>query len=247
MKGDMPLTDKETARRTIPLLDLTSLGDEDGNAGIDSLCRRAELAGVSAVCVWPRFVRRCRNQLNGSGISVATVVNFPHGGDDARQTAKETRIAIESGANEIDLVMPYLSWLSGNRASGRKMISQTKAICGENVLLKVILETGKLGPRTLIQAACQDAILAGADFLKTSTGKIRVSATPTAARIMLETIRTAQRPVGLKVAGGVRTVRQAANYLRLADKIMGSEWVGPHTFRFGSSRLLDACERITGQ
>ena len=124
------------------------------------------------------------------------------------------------------------------------MIAAVKAVCGADVPLKVILETGKLGPPGRVQAASRDAIAAGADFLKTSTGKTRVSATPAAARAMLSVIRDAPRPVGFKASGGIRSPRQAAAYLRLADDIMGTGWAAPRTFRFGASGLLQSCARL---
>ena len=231
----------EIARRCIGLLDLTSLGDDDDDWVIDGLCTRALNARVAAVCVWPRFVARCREQVAANGIHVATVVNFPHGGSDVETVAEDTVDAIEAGADEIDMVMAYGAWLQGDRQLARDMIDGVKRICGNEVKLKVILETGRLRTVERIAAASRDAIAAGADFLKTSTGKIRVSATPRAAEVMLRTIRESERPVGFKAAGGIRSVRQAANYLKLADRLMGPDWVQPGTFRFGASGLLDAC------
>lgn len=231
----------EIANRCIRLLDLTSLGDDDDDWVIDGLCGRALNFRVAAVCVWPWFVDRCREQVAARGIRVATVVNFPHGGSDVETVAEETVDAIEAGADEIDMVMAYGAWLQGDRQLARDMIDGVKRICGDEVKLKVILETGRLRTRERIAAASRDAIEAGADFLKTSTGKIRVSATPGAAEVMLRTIRESERPVGFKAAGGIRSLRQAANYLRLADQIMWSDWAQPETFRFGASGLLDAC------
>ena len=232
---------QDVTQRVIKLLDLTNLSDDADETAIDRLCHRATQTQVAAVCVWPRFVSQCIRLLDDSGISVATVVNFPHGGTDIAATLEETRRVVEYGADEVDMVMPYSSWLRGDTTLVRDMIAGTKKICGKNALLKVILETGRLRTRERIVAASRDAIGAGADFLKTSTGKIRVSATPYAAESMLMTIRDADRPVGFKAAGGIRTVRQASNYLRLADNIMGLDWVKPENFRFGASGLLDAC------
>jgi deoxyribose-phosphate aldolase len=229
------------------LIDLTRLGDGDAVEEIDGLCARAIEAGVAAVCVWPRFVERCSERLDGSGIAVATVVNFPRGDGDIDSAVSDSKSAIEAGASEIDLVMPYASWLGGRRDFTRDMIVAVGHVCGDAVLLKVILETGRLRTNERIRQASQDAIAAGADFIKTSTGRSRVSATPAAAGVMLEVIRAAARPVGFKAAGGIRTVRQAAAYLRLADGIMGRDWIGPRTFRFGASSLLDDCERQLGR
>lgn len=238
------LSDREAASRAVPLIDLTSLGEDDNEAGIDRLCERAAAAGVAAVCVWPQFVARCRDRLDRTGISVATVVNFPLGDGDTTGAVRETKTAIESGAEEIDLVLPYRRWLRGDRKAATEMVAAVRAACGSDLMLKVILETGCLAEAEYIRNAALDAVAAGADFLKTSTGKSRVSATPRAARILLEVIRSAPRAVGLKAAGGIRTVRQAANYLRLADDVMGRDWVVPRSFRFGASSLLDDCERM---
>ena len=237
---------RDAAQRVITLLDLTNLGDDADETAIDKLCHYAIQAQVAAVCVWPRFVSQCIHLLDDSGVRVATVVNFPHGGIDIETTFEETRHVTGDGANEVDLVMPYSSWLRGDTTLAQDMIAGTKNICGNNVLLKVILETGRLRTRERIAAASRDAITAGADFLKTSTGKVRVSATPYAAESMLMVIRNADRPVGFKAAGGIRTVRQASNYLRLADNIMGRDWVKPENFRFGASVLLDACLQAVG-
>ncbi|MDJ0957640.1 MAG: deoxyribose-phosphate aldolase [Arenicellales bacterium] len=234
---------RDVAQRVIQLLDLTNLSDDADETAIDRLCQRAMQAHVAAVCIWPRFVTRCTRFLDHSGISIATVVNFPHGGGDIADVLEQTRRVVADGADEVDLVMPYVSWLRGDRALARDMIAGTKNICDGNALLKVILETGRLRTHERIVEASRDAIAAGADFLKTSTGKIRVSATPHAAKIMLMTIHDADRQVGFKAAGGIRTVRQASNYLRLADSIMGSAWVRPENFRFGASGLLDACQQ----
>ena len=234
---------RDVAQRVIQLLDLTNLSDDADETAVDILCQHAIQAGVAAVCIWPRFVTRCKRLLDNSGISVATVVNFPDGRADIESTLEETRCAVGDGGDEIDLVMPYSSWLSGDRALARDMIAGNKNICGNNVLLKVILETGRLRTHERIVDASRDAIAAGADFLKTSTGKIRISATPRAAQSMLMTIHDADRPIGFKAAGGIRTIRQASYYLKLADRIMGPAWVRPNNFRFGASGLLDACQR----
>ena len=237
------MSDKETAKRAIALMDLTSLNDTDDNSTIDELCQRGQAVQVAAVCVWPRFVSRCRQKLSGSNIKVATVVNFPHGGSDIKSVTQETRQAIEDGTDEVDLVMPYTTWLNDEQLIAQELIREVKALCGESVLLKVILETGRLKTQDRIADASRDAIAAGADFLKTSTGKISVSATPSAAETMLGVIRDTERPVGFKAAGGIRTVQQAADYLNLADRIMGTKWTQPNNFRLGASSLLDACEQ----
>ncbi len=235
------MTDMDIAVRALSLLDLTSLGDGDDDDALGRLCGRATgpWGHVAAVCVWPRFVPLCRDALEGTGVRVATVVNFPDGGADIDQAAAETRAAVAQGADEVDMVMPYAAWLAGKRDLARELVAACKDACGDRVLLKVILETGRLGGPRAISDAARDAIASGADFIKTSTGKIEVSATVKAARAMLAVIAEAGRPVGFKAAGGIRTKTQAGRYLALADRLLGPEWAAPGTFRFGASSLLD--------
>lgn len=234
------MRDRDVARRAVGLLDLTSLGDADTAPMIDGLCERARASQVAAVCVWPRFVDRCADALAGTAIDLATVVNFPHGGPNTELAVAETATSVNQGAKEIDLVMPYAAFLKGDLITAETMIRSVKAACG-GARLKVIIETGRLKTRENIQAASRLAIDAGADFIKTSTGKIKVSATPSAARAMLEVIRERDPAVGFKAAGGIKTLRQAGNYLRIADELLGPEWVTADHFRFGASSLLDAC------
>ncbi|GGE90053.1 deoxyribose-phosphate aldolase [Stappia taiwanensis] len=239
------LTAADVARRALPLIDLTNLDDHCQDADIDALCARAvtDFGAVAAVCVWPRFVARAASCLAGSGVKVATVVNFPDGGDKTLEVVAETRQAVADGADEIDLVMPYRAFVSGRRGFAEEQIRRVRAACADR-LLKVILETGEIGDPLLIHAAAGVAIGAGADFIKTSTGKVPVNATLEAAEVMLtvieETRRDHGRDVGFKPAGGIRTLEDAAGYLALADKIMGANWVSAATFRFGASGLLDA-------
>lgn len=230
------------AARALPLVDLTDLSDEATEAGARDLCARAVTAKgrVAAVCLWPRFVGVAKAALAGTGVKIATVVNFPHGGEDTRAVEAETARAIADGADEIDLVMPYRAFLAGRPGFAETQILRVKRICEGRAVLKVILETGEIGDPALVRAAADLAVGAGADFLKTSTGKVAINATLEAAKLLLEATKAAPRPVGVKVAGGIRTVADAASYLALADEIMGAGWVSPATFRFGASGLLDA-------
>lgn len=239
-----PRQSRIVAARALPLLDLTDLGEAMTTADADRLAARAvgPFGTVAAVCLWPRFVARAKQKLAGSGVRVATVVNFPAGGEDAAGVAAETRQALADGADEIDVVLPWRALQRGDAAVAQGMLRAVRKAVPRRRLLKVILETGELKEDALIAEACRIAVAAGADFLKTSTGKMPVGATPEAARIMLRAIRAADRPIGLKVAGGVRTVADAAAYLALAGRIMGAGWVSPATFRFGASGLLDALE-----
>jgi deoxyribose-phosphate aldolase len=234
-----PIDAAAVAARALPLLDLTDLGDAGTAATIAALCRDALAGPVAAVCVWPRFVPDCRRALGGSAVRVATVVNFPEGGEDVVATVAETRATLAEGAQEIDLVLPYRALLRGDADAARAMVAAVRAACGP-ACLKVILETGTLAEAGTIAAASRLALEAGADFIKTSTGKSPVSATPEAAATMLATIRESGRPAGLKVSGGLRRVADAATYLALADRLMGPGWVSPATLRLGASSLYGA-------
>lgn len=232
---------RHAAARALPLVDLTDLSDGCTGETVEALCDRAAtpFGPVAAVCIWPRHVARARHRLGASPIRIATVVNFPAGGTDTAATVAETRSAIEDGADEIDLVLPYRALLAGDRAVAVAMVEAVRAACPPPTVLKVILETGRLGTPDTIRAAADLAIEAGADFIKTSTGKVEINATPEVAEVMLEAIRASGRRCGFKAAGGIRTTADAGRYLAIADGIFGQSWVGPATFRFGASGLLD--------
>jgi deoxyribose-phosphate aldolase len=235
------MLDTDNARRVLSLLDLTSLNEHDDEAAIAKLCARAvsEHGPVAAVCVWPRFVPLCRKWLWDTGVRLATVANFPAGRDDIEIAVAETAAAIAYGADEVDLVFPYRLWLAGEQRQAHELVAACKQVCGGRVRLKVILETGCLESAQNIKHAALEAIAAGADFIKTSTGKTPVSATLEAAQAMLEAIRQSNAPVGFKASGGIRSLAQASAYLELADTMMGDHWAGIDTFRFGASSLLD--------
>ncbi|WP_321499551.1 deoxyribose-phosphate aldolase [Breoghania sp.] len=233
---------RAVALRALPLLDLTDLNDDSSRDAVKALCARTQTAHghVAAVCIWSRFVGDASVFLAGSDVRIATVVNFPGGDQDIAAIIEETQQSISHGADEIDLVMPYEAWMSGDRVTAESTVIRVRTAATHPVKLKVILETGRIGDAALIREASDMAIAAGADFIKTSTGKVDVNATPEAARIMLEAIRASGAPVGFKPAGGIRTLEDAATYLALADEIMGPGWVSLQTFRFGASSLLDA-------
>ncbi len=231
---------KTAAERALPLLDLTSLNDDDTEEKIRDLCRRAvgAFGSVAAVCIWPRFLPAAGDALSETDVRLATVVNFPRGDSPVEEVKKETEDALEAGADEIDLVFPWRAFLADETEGPRKMVESIRRT-SEGKTLKVILETGELKSAMKISQAGRIALDAGADFLKTSTGKTEVSATLEAANAMLELIRDSGRPVGFKASGGIRTTSQAADYLALADLIMGPSWATPETFRFGASSLLN--------
>lgn len=231
----------DVARRAIGMLDLTSLNGDDTDRVVEALCARAVTpAGpVAAVCIWPRFVATARKALAGTPVRIATVVNFPSGEGDAASVAAETTRAIADGADEIDVVLPYKAFIDGARTLPMKVIAACREACGDKAVMKVILESGAFPEPDLLSWAARDSIAAGADFLKTSTGKTQPAATMEAAAVMLHTIYESGKPVGFKAAGGIRDAAGAASFLALADRIMGEGWATPETFRFGASSLLD--------
>ena len=230
--------DATLAARALPLLDLTSLNEADTEADIERLCRRAVTYGTAAVCIWPRFVPRAKGLLRGSGVRLATVANFPQGSDDIARAAEECAAAAGDGAEEIDVVAPIAAIREGDIGMVSELVTACRAAAPE-ATLKVILETGTLAEPSLIAGAARAAVMARCDFLKTSTGKAEVGATLEAAAVLLAVIEEAGGRVGLKVAGGIRTARQAASYLYLAEHLIDPSWASPKTFRFGASALLD--------
>lgn len=232
-----------TARRALSLMDLTSLNDDDTDAVIEALCQQADTqeGAPAAVCIYPQFIPTAReslNRLNLASVKIATVTNFPHGNADIAQAVKETEQAVALGADEVDVVFPYRNLIAGDETTGYELVKQCKAACTGSVLLKVIIETGELKTAALIKQASLTAIKAGADFIKTSTGKVAVNATPEAAEIMLSAIKASGKNVGFKAAGGVKTAEDAAVYLSMAETIMGDDWPCAEHFRFGASSLL---------
>jgi deoxyribose-phosphate aldolase len=231
------------ARRAIALLDLTELGDHATDADATALCAKAvgPHGPVAAVCVWPRHVALAVETLWGSSVRVATVVNFPSGDEPVADVVAATQQALADGADEIDLVLPYRAMLASDEATAAAMVDAVRAVVpADSHRLKVILETGELLDPSVIRAAAELAVAHGADFIKTSTGKTPHSASLEATAIMLSVIQQADRLVGLKPSGGIRTLDDATHYLAQADDLMGPDWATSATFRFGASGLLTA-------
>lgn len=244
-------SDAEIAARVLPLIDLTSLNDDDNDAKITKLCEQATTkhGNVAAICVYAPFVKVAKKILAGKNIGIATVVNFPNGNSPLSAVLTETHSAIAAGANEIDVVFPYQSYLAdgAGKKNAAEMIRQCREACGKKALLKVILEVGApFWCNETLYAASHMVIDCGADFLKTSTGKIPIGATFETAAVMLLAIANSGKKVGFKASGGVRDLQQANGYLNLGDIIMGKDWITPHTFRFGASALLKAVVEALG-
>lgn len=238
---------KAAARTALACLDLTSLNDGDTAADIDALCRRAQTAHgpVAAVCVWPRFVAQARAALPAS-IKVAAVANFPDGSlDQARALADVASIA-QAGGDEVDVVLPYRALMAGQSTEVAEFLSEVR-FASRPLTLKVIIESGELHTPELIAQATRLALAAGADFVKTSTGKTPVGATPAAAAVMLKEIQASGLPsAGFKASGGVRSVADAAGYIAQAEAALGAEALNPQRLRFGASGLLNDIEAVLG-
>jgi deoxyribose-phosphate aldolase len=220
------------------VIDLTSLSEDDTPEKIRALCQQAvtPYGHVAAICIYPIFIPLVRQLITHPDIKIATVANFPTGNEDTDATVEDIHQSIEAGANEIDVVIAY------EKIDSPKLIEESlkkyRDACAKNITLKVILETGELKTPERIRLASQLAINAGADFIKTSTGKVPIGATLEAAKIMLTVIKESHLPVGLKVSGGLRTVEQAELYRHCVIEMMGQAWLSPAHFRIGASTLL---------
>jgi deoxyribose-phosphate aldolase len=225
-------------------IDLTTLEGADTKAKVIALCDKAKLHKTAAVCVYPTFAMLVREQLTGTTIQTACVSGaFPAGQSPIHIKTAEVAYTVEQGAQEIDMVISRGTFLEGDYATVGAEIKAIKKACG-SAHLKVILETGELQTPENIQLASEIAIANGADFIKTSTGKVAVNATPEAASVMLHAIKehyekTGQK-IGFKPAGGVVTPADAEIYIKLVYEILGEEWLTPKLFRIGASRLVDA-------
>lgn len=243
------LSPAHAARLALQCLDLTSLNEGDTPADIAALCQRAQtpFGNVAAVCVWPRFVAQARAALPAS-IHVAAVANFPAGALDEALALRDVAAITSAGGDEVDVVLPYRALMRGDSAACADFLDAVRKACGP-LTLKVIIESGVLADPALIAKATQLALAAGADFVKTSTGKTPVSATLDAATIMLNTIAASGLPrAGFKASGGIRTVADATAYLRLAADSLGADALTPLRFRFGASGLLSDIEAaLAGQ
>jgi len=238
-------------RLAVRMIDLTTLEGNDTPGKVRQMCRKAlipwlsdpSIGPVAAVCVFPNLVPIAKRALAGSSVKVASVATaFPGGQSPLDVKLADARRAVELGADEIDMVIDRGAMLSGDYARVFDEIAATKEACG-GAHLKVILETGELGSYDAVRKASEIGIAAGADFIKTSTGKVQPAATPAVALVMLEAIRdhycASGRRVGMKPAGGIRTAKQSLHYLVLVKETLGDAWLTPDLFRFGASALLN--------
>jgi len=238
-------------KMVVSMMDLTTLEGKDTPGKIAYLCRKAiqpadprfGVPSCAAVCVYPNLVRAARMFVGDSGVKVASVATaFPSGAMPLKVKLADTRAAVSDGADEIDMVIDRGAFLAGEFTRVADEISAVKESCGA-AHLKVILETGELGSYDHVRRASELAMRAGADFIKTSTGKIQPAATLPVTLVMLEAIRdhfyeTGIR-IGMKPAGGIRTAKEALAYLVMLSETLGDDWLTPDLFRFGASTLAN--------
>ncbi|MBL7754372.1 MAG: deoxyribose-phosphate aldolase [Chitinophagaceae bacterium] len=235
----------------LSMIDLTTLEGKDTPGKVKQMCYKAmhladhlnDIPSVAAVCVYPNHVRTAKIALGDSGIRVAAVATaFPSGNSTRKIKLEDTRFAVNQGADEIDMVISRGEFLRGNTNAVFDEIAAIKEACGL-ARLKVILETGELSTLDNIRQASILAMEAGADFIKTSTGKIQPAATMPVTLVMLEAIRdfyaATGRQVGMKPAGGISTSKAALQYLVMLYETLGPDWMSPHWFRFGASSLAN--------
>ncbi|MFC7248023.1 deoxyribose-phosphate aldolase [Catellatospora aurea] len=235
----------------IRMVDLTTLEGADTPGKVRALCAKARQPDpgdptcppVAAICVYPSMVPTAAEALRGSGIHLASVATaFPSGQAPLKVKLDDTRAAVAAGADEIDMVISRGAFLAGRYLEVFEEIVAIKEACGK-AHLKVILETGELVTYDNVRRASWLAMLAGGDFIKTSTGKVAPAATLPVTLIMLEAVRdfldTTGRQVGVKPAGGIRTTKDAIKYLVMVNEIVGERWLDPNWFRFGASTLLN--------
>ena len=241
----------EGLKLAVSMMDLTTLEGKDTPGKVAFLCRKAmqpldpqyQVPSCAAVCVYPNLVRVAKKFLGHSGVKVASVATaFPTGLMPLKLKLEEVRTAVRNGADEIDMVIDRGVFLAGDHARVFDEIAQTKEACGP-AHLKVILETGELQTYDNVRVASDIAMRAGADFIKTSTGKISPAATMPVTLVMLEAIRdffyeTGFR-IGMKPAGGIKTAKQSLAYLVMVKETLGDDWLTPDLFRFGASTLVN--------
>lgn len=241
----------QALKLALSMVDLTTLEGMDTEGKVRQLCQKAlrphiqqpDLPTVAAVCVYPSMVKTAKEELQGSDIKVASVATaFPSGMATRDIKLEETRQAVNDGADEVDMVISRGAFLKGDYQYVFDEIAAVKEACGD-AHLKVILETGELQTYENVRKASDIAMHAGADFIKTSTGKISPAATQPVTLVMLEAIRDyfykTDRMVGMKPAGGIRKAKQAIQYLVLVKETLGSAWLTPDYFRFGASSLTN--------
>lgn len=241
----------QALKLALNMIDLTTLEGKDTPGKVKQMCYKAahlcdqlpDIPSVAAVCVYPNHVKTAKTALSGTGIKVASVATgFPSGNTTREIKLSDTRFAVDEGADEVDMVISRGEFLEGNYGFVFDEIAAVKEACG-SARLKVILETGELSTLDNIRRASDIAIYAGADFIKTSTGKIQPAATMPVTLVMLQAIKDhyykTGKMIGMKPAGGISTAKLAVHYLVMLHETLGDAWMSNEWFRFGASSLAN--------
>jgi len=241
----------QAIKMAVSMIDLTTLEGKDSKGKVHAMCRKAVkplenddfVPHVAAVCVYPSMIKYAKEIVSGTGVKVASVASsFPAGQSPLKIRLDEVKKAVSEGADEVDMVISRGEFLSGKYEYTFKEISNIKQACGD-VHLKVILETCELETYDNVRKASFIAMMAGADFIKTSTGKVQPAATLPVTLVMLEAIRDfywkTGKIIGMKPAGGIRNTKEAISFLVLVKETLGDKWLTPDLFRFGASSLLN--------
>lgn len=241
----------EAIKLAVSMIDLTTLEGKDSEGKVHALCQKAmrpldgsdEIPHVAAVCVYPNMIKTAKSALAGTNVKVASVATaFPSGQSPMKLKIEEVKRVVQMGADEVDMVISRGEFLEGNYDHTFNEVKAIKEACGD-AHLKVILETGELETFDNVRKASIISMLAGADFIKTSTGKVQPAATLPVTLVMLEAIRDfyneTGKVIGMKPAGGIRTTKDAIAYLCLVKETLGEKWLNPDLFRMGASSLLN--------
>lgn len=248
MENDTP----EVKKFLFGSIELTTLKTEDSETSVMAFTERVnafdneypDMPHVATVCVYPCFAEIVKDTLEVEGVEIACVSgSFPSSQARIEVKVAETSLAVADGATEIDIVMPVGKFLSGDYEGMCEDITELKSVCGENVAMKVILETGDIKTASNIKKASILAMYAGADYIKTSTGKEKISATPEAAYVMCQAIKEYYEETGIQIgfkpAGGINTVMDAVTYYTIVKEVLGEKWLTNKWFRLGTSRLAN--------
>lgn len=224
----------------IRCIDLTRLNENDNESSIQQLCEKAHtpFGNVAAVCVYPEWITTVKKHHATSNIPVATVINFPNGDDNLACVSDAIKHCIQLGADELDIVFPYKRFLSGDESFANHFLATCRNKAPDH-RIKIILETGAFSDKKKLTEAAELCIQHKINFLKTSTGKIDIGATPQAVELLANVIKQSKTQTGIKISGGVRTTKNAVDYCTLVSSILGEKWIHPNTFRIGASQLLD--------
>jgi deoxyribose-phosphate aldolase len=236
------MTSTQNCLKLMSLIDATCLDDHATEETIINLCHLAKRspARVASICVYPKWIALVKDFFKNRPMTITTVVNYPKPTLASQTLQKQIKLATEIGADEVDIVFPYDTFDPANPLPTLEFLKSAKKACKDNIL-KVIIESGEAPSADWIEKATECVIESGANFVKTSTGKTATGATTEAVRVIAYTLHEGDRPCGLKISGGIRTIEQANDYIKLVESILSPSFITPEWFRFGASSLLTSC------